>query len=395
MGRSFGKASALVSLAVAAVAAASCGVRTPGAGQEGASVVGFAEGWTELPLPPEVRDGAAAVWSDEELILWGGCDPDRPGDCYPTLDGFAFDPPTRTWRPIPPAPAGGIDPEVVWTGGEALFFYAEGWKLKGVAFDPEAGSWRTLPNAPLQPRFGAAYVWTGTEAIVFGGGRPQDDLAATGAAYVPGSDAWRPIAEGPVGLNQATGMWSGSDLVVFGSLLDSRNWARTRTSVGAAYDPETDTWREIPPSELSPQATSAVWTDGRMVAWDYEVHSQTYDPATDSWSEPQQMPLRFSECYPDSAVVGDRVFAFFCGEAALYDPATDRWQAVHGGLLRDEVGGQPGQGSDKLWRFAQMVPAGDVLFLLAEGVTIDHQGTACYGCEGSPHSFWAYRPERG
>jgi hypothetical protein len=39
-----------------------------------------------------------------------------------------------------------------------------------------------------------------------------------------------------------------------------------------------------------------------------------------------------------------------------------------------------------------MVAADDALFLLAEGLTVDRQGTPCYGCEGSPHSFWAYRP---
>lgn len=146
------------------------------------------------------------------------------------------------------------------------------------------------------------------------------------------------------------------------------------------------------PSRLSPQATSAVWLRDRLLAWDYEVRSQTYDPSRGDWTDPQHLPMRFSECYPETEVVDRVAFAFFCGQAALYDPILPGWQAVHGGMLTDEVGGQTGHGAYKLWRFAEMAPAEDVLFLLAEGVTVDQQGEACYGCEGSPHSFWAYRP---
>ena len=385
--RSWGALS-LVVLTTAAVTA--CGVRRPGPEQEVASATEFPEGWTELPLPPEVRDGAALVWTGQELIAWGGCDPARPEDCYPTLDGFAFDPTTRTWRQMPSAPAGGIDPEVVWTGREALFFYAEGWKLKGVAYDPEIESWRTLPNAPLQPRFGAVYVWTGSEAIVWGGGRPEDDLAATGAAYSPISDSWRPVADGPIGLNLTSGMWTGQEMLVFGSLLDHRNWAETDASVGAAYDPVTDSWRAIPPSSLSPQATSGAWTGDRMLAWDYGLKWQLYDPRGERWTRAARIPLEPQECYPDSAVVDGLAFAFYCGDAALFDPKGSEWRAVHGGPMEQQI--EANGAPYDLWRFADLVAANDMLFLEAEGITAGHGGTPCYGCADSPHSFWAYRP---
>jgi hypothetical protein len=371
---------------------AACGV--PGPVREGAPGVEFSEGWTELPLPPEVRDGAAFAWTGGELLAWGGCDPARlDEDCYPTDDGFAFDPSTRTWSWIPPAPGAGIDPEVVWTGEEALFFYAQGWKLKGVAYDPAAESWRALPNAPLQPRFGAVHVWTGSEAIVWGGGRPNDHLAATGAAYDPVSDAWRPIADAPLGLNHASGLWTGREVVVFGSLLDNQNRATTRMSVGEAYDPASDAWRELPPSNLSPQATSAVWVGDRMLAWDYEVHAQTYDPSGHAWTTPERMPMRFSECYPETQVVDGFALAFFCGQAALYQPETSTWTSVRGGPLDEEVWSDAYRDHIKLWRFADLVAGDGVVYVPAEGITLSERGEACYGCEGSPHSFWAYRPE--
>ena len=50
-----------------------------------------------------------------------------------------------------------------------------------------------------------------------------------------------------------------------------------------------------------------------MIAWDYEGHPQWYDPTRDAWSTPVEMPLDFDECYPDSVVARDLVFAFFCG----------------------------------------------------------------------------------
>jgi hypothetical protein len=181
-------------------------------------------------------------------------------------------------------------------------------------------------------------------------------------------------------------------MLVFGSLLDHRNWAETDTSVGAAYDPTADTWRVLPPSRLSPQATSADWLGNRMIAWDYGAEWQTYDPDADRWTAPKGMPLEESECYPASVVVGDLVFAFFCGQAATYAPVTEAWQPVHGGILRAEVEG-PAGARYKQWRFATMAPAGDTVFLLAEGITVGDGQEVCYGCQGSPNSFWAYRPE--
>jgi Kelch motif len=369
-----------------ALVVVACGPRAPRSA--GPRFAGFDAGWTELPPPPEVRDGAALVWTGRELIVWGGCDSAR---CYPTDDGYAFDPSTRTWNPIPPAPRTGIDPKVVWTGREAVFFYAEGWKLKAVAYDPAADTWRTIPNAPVQPRFGAVHVWTGSEIIVWGGGRPSDDIATTGAAYDPSTKQWRTIADAPVGLNQASGTWTGEEMLVFGSLLDPRNRAETDTSVGAAYDPVTDTWRELPPSQLSPQATSALWLGDRMLAWDYVLKWQLFDPRTARWTGRAQIPLEPHECYPDSEVVDGQIFAFYCGDAAIFEPNAEQWQPVHGGPLDEQI---EANGSPyNLWRFADLVAAEDTLFLMAEGITVDQGGTPCYGCDGSPHSFWAYRPD--
>ena len=102
------------------------------------------------------------------------------------------------------------------------------------------------------------------------------------------------------------------------------------------------------------------------------------------------MPLEPSECYPDSAALTGSVFAFYCGEAALYDEASGTWKQVHGGMLDATVDshGSP----TTLWRFAELTPAGEVVFFQAEGITVSDNGTPCYGCSGSPMSSWVYRP---
>jgi hypothetical protein len=392
-------AAAAVALAVAAaglVVAIEVFGEGPRVSRPANTLSGIPEGWTELPAPPEdLHDGAAFVWTGSEVLAWGGCQGEAPAGCGQTERGYAFDPPSRTWRPLPPIDAPSSS-NAVWTGREAIFFENEleggappGTSLIGHAFDPATRTWRTLPGAPIEPRSGAVHVWTGREVIVWGGG--EDGGAANGAAYAPGSNSWRRIAEAPLGLNLVSAMWTGGEVIVFGALLGDRNIADRPTSVGAAYDPEEDTWRTLPPSDLYPNATAAAWVGDRMVAYDYETRWQAYDPVTNTWTEPADMPFPFDECYPDAETVGDLGFAFFCGRAALYDPSTGTWERIHGGPLDDEV---EGQGGLRLWRFAVLVPAEDAVFLAMEGITVvGEDDTPCYGCPGSPHSFWIYRPE--
>ena len=353
--------------------------------EESSPLASIPAGWTKLPEPPEVRAGAAYVWAGSEVLAWGGCEAASGSRCTPSADGYSFDPGSRAWEPIPPAPSEGTQAGAVWTGDEAIFLNDVAGRAGGQAFDPATGSWRTLPAGPIAYSRGVR-VWTGSELIVWGGGDHDSPTTRNGAAYDPKADSWRPLPAAPLGLNLASGVWTGEEMIVFGSLLDDRNLADTRTSVGAAYDPDSDAWRVLPASDLSPQATSARWIDGRLLAWDYEVHSQTYDPGSDSWSPATGMPLEFSECYPDSAIAGRGLLAYFCGQAALYEDGG--WRELRGGPLAEKV-----EGLD-LWRFPTLVPAGDVVFVPLEGITVGQtaKGEACYGCPGSPTSFWAYRP---
>jgi hypothetical protein len=355
----------------------------------------YPTGWTELPAPPVRRDGDAWVWAGSELLVAGGCDLPITDRCPETRRLLAFDPAVGSWRIRPPSLAPMADADPVWTGEEAIFLetYGEAGPIHGQAYDPSSADWRRIARAPIDRAYGVVLVWTGSELIVWGGGGRDDDRTKQGAAYDPISDSWRRIADAPIGLNLASGAWTGREMIVFGSLLSRANRAPTPTAVGAAYDPATDTWRELPPSALSPQATSAVLLGDQLVAWDYEVHSQVYDPGEDRWSAPLQMPLAFSECYPDSEVVGGYLLAWFCGHAALYDQAIEDWQRIDdSGPLAETIYSQAYRREVEVWRFADLVAAGPVVVMPMQGITLSNRGIACYGCKGSPESFWVYRP---
>jgi hypothetical protein len=355
-------------------------------------------GWTELPAPPALHSGAALVWTGSQLLVWGGC-PDESGECGNADGGYAFDPSTGSWQDMPPAPRSTAWPRGVWTGDEAIFldFGSPGVasRVSGQAYDPDTRTWRTLPPAPLPPASrgenrDGTQVWTGSELIVWGGGAPRGPGPRAGAAYDPATNSWRRIADAPIGLNLASGVWTGEQMLVFGSLLNGWNGATTRASIGASYDPAANRWRRLPPSRLSPQATSAVMAGNRMLAWDYEQRSQTYRPERQRWDRPIAVGLTDAECYPQSAVLRGHVLGL-CRQGILYDVAAARWQRIEEGPLTQGVRAGREHALEQAWDPVSVTAAGPVAVLVLSN-TYRGTGMNCQDCPGSPESLWAYRP---
>jgi hypothetical protein len=287
---------------------------------------------------------------------------------------------------VPAAPlAGRSEAGATWTGKEV--FVWGGWTIgyagqgstgwgDGALFDPATRRWRILPPSPLSPRLPVAVVWTGREVVVWGdterAAGPQPGHVSSlrqwqreGAAYDPKAGTWRLLPRAPLGLNEAHGLWTGKELIVFGALLDDNNWSKTEHAQGMAYDPEADSWRVIKDYLLVPQATSVAWTGDEVLAWDYDLKAGAYDPASDAWRKIPDLPLRFSECYPESALVRAQIVAWFCGQGAIFDPSTSEWRRMPS--APDEIYGSP-------------VAAGEVV--LFAGAAED----------GSRNRLWAYKP---
>ncbi len=302
------------------------------------------EGWSELPAPPEVRSDAATAWTGSELLVWGGYEY-VGGNEDPGADGFAFGAATRRWEPLPPSPLEGRSGSAfAWTGQELLIW--GGWDggfrdppyfSDGAAYDPVSGTWRMLPAAPIDART-AFSVWTGEEMIVWGS-TDRADRRLDGAAYDPITNAWRIIADGPIDITDGSAVWTGDEMIVFGAALDGNNHADTPTAIGAAYDPTSDTWRELPPSDLSPQAMTAEWLNGELIAWDYDQASAAYDPIDDAWRPLERVPLAFSECRPVSVATSRTVFGEFCGKTVAFSTDEEAWRRIPMPLPSDSIGG--------------------------------------------------------
>lgn len=297
----------------------------PGEGNAIAAWTELPSGFSELPPPPLVRHERVAVWTGDELIVWGG---NTNNDAVEHADGAVYLPTVREWRLLPSAPLSGrSSPAAVWTGSEFIVWggghYAKG---NGAALDPRTGEWRVLPDAPLGTREPAAAVWTGTEMLLWGDAT-RGKRAVDGAAYDPASNSWRTLAPAPLALNEVTTAWTGAEMVVYGALLDGGNTSSTQHARGLAYDPARDTWRTLPTFRLSPQASTIVWTGNELVAWDYDLEAGVYDPATGEWRQLDDPPFNESECYPESAVAARVVVAWFCGATvAELDRARETWR---------------------------------------------------------------------
>lgn len=337
-------------------------------------------GWTKLADPPEPRTDAVTVWSGRTssgraLVLWGG-ESNNGGTVHD--DGFSWDPDTNTWIPIaesplaPRAGAGAVvagSEIVIWGGySQLLNMFSD-----GAAYDPEADRWRMLPQAPIAAAAPVATVWTGEEVLVWGS-TGRSAASREGAAYNPSTNEWRKLPDAPVAINQGTAVWTGGDpsqrqeMIIFGAQLDINNASEPRHAIGMAYDPRADSWRELPEVALSPQASTIAWTGDRLIAWDYGLAAAEYDPSTNRWRQLPRVPLQDSECYPAAETVGSYIFAWFCGQAALWDFLDGEWQRIE--TPRQIVPGRP-------------VAAGEVL--LFAGAT--HESTHS--------SLWIFAPPSG
>ena len=328
-------------------------------------------GWNELAPPPAPRTDAATVWassaSGNELVMWGGYS-GSGGTLHD--DGLLWDSGTGEWNAMPPSPLSGrAGAAAVATGADLIFFGGYGAGNQplndGAIFDLEKSQWREMPPGPIAA-IPLAAVWTGEEAI-FWGSTLRDDKLVEGAAFDPATGTWRTLPNAPLAINEGHGVWTGEELIVFGAELDGNNRSQTDFAKGMAYSPTNDSWRLLPEVELSAQASAIAWTGSGLVAWDYDLQAALYEPSSDTWREIERVPLEFSECYPESGFVGRYVFAWFCGNAALWDEPTETWtridvpdrsipgEPVVAGEVLLFAGSSHGSGDSALWAYAPPV----------------------------------------
>ena len=150
------------------------------------------------------------------------------------------------------------------------------------------GSWREVPAAPISPRANALSVWTGREVVVLGG---EAQPCAPNADYC--------------GLGEA----------------DLRD--------GAAYDPRSNTWRDIPPAPVPVgPGDRLVVADGVVVLRHWLQHGSrwfTYEPDHHRWSRIDRVPAGVGDL---PSAYGSKVYALLGRRVAVYDVRSFRWSVL-------------------------------------------------------------------
>jgi hypothetical protein len=201
------------------------------------------------------------------------------------------------------APTARSGHSLVWTGSEAIVWGGatvdDGTVGTGGIYDPASNVWTSI--APPLNGY-AAYlhsaVWTGDEMLAWGGLKPDSTSTSEGQLYDPLSDSWRLISslDAPSPRYDASAAWTGSEFILWGGVDRNIDGIYTWLNDGGRYDPATDSWSSISASGLTErQGAEVVFIDGKMLVWGgstwtsesgsiYYNDGAIYDPDTDVWT---------------------------------------------------------------------------------------------------------------
>ena len=297
--------------------------------------------WTATAIPDNVsaRTHHAAVWTGEVMVVWGGCRYGAGDTC--TIippEGGRYNPVTDSWETTTTvnAPGGRTNPLAVWTGSEMIIW--SNAAFPGGRYDPASDSWETMSSVNAPPGRLGTLIWTGTEAIAFGGcsGSPNCQTPEqTGGRYDPLTDTWTPTSttNAPSGRWFHGAVWTGEEMVVFGGA-NGPDYFNT----GGRYNPATDTWTatSLVNAPSKRYNLHPVWTGEEMIIWGGGVSTRTggrYDPATDSWTpmstnDPGANRARHAAVWTGTEMIiwGGEVGVQHYDFGSVYDPVLATWR---------------------------------------------------------------------
>ena len=250
--------------------------------------------WLNLPTfgAPSARESHRAVWTGSDFIVWGGL----VNGLFQN-NGAKLNLSSQTWSPVQSteAPTARANFVALWTGARMIIWggrNTSGYLSDGKLYDPTANAWTQIPNnGAAEARHSAPALWTRDRMLVWGGEGVLGELN-TGARLVldAGRTAtqWLPISTSgaPSARSGHTMIWTGTRMIVWGGKLGSSYLAN-----GAIYDPFDDVWYPMT-TKGAPSARalhSAVWTGKEMMIYGGEngtsalASGALYNPDTDSW----------------------------------------------------------------------------------------------------------------
>jgi N-acetylneuraminic acid mutarotase len=184
-------------------------------------------------------------------------------------------------------------------------------------------------------------VWTGSEMIVWGGIIDPIIYTNTGGKYNPSTDSWTATntTNAPTGRYAHTAIWTGSEMIVWGGY-DGINSLNT----GGKYNPGTDSWTATSTTNAPAgrNSNTAVWTGSEMIVWGggntiYLNTGGRYNPSTDSWittstTNAPNARVDHTAVWTGSDMIvwgGSAAFPTFFNTGGKYNPSTDSWTATN------------------------------------------------------------------
>jgi hypothetical protein len=323
------------------------------------SLTAQSDAWTPMTMDgaPSPRGAHTAVWTGTEMVIWGGAMsvrlPDGRTQTQMLNTGGRYNPMTNTWTPtsLIGAPSPRLRHTAVWTGQEMIIWggvNAEGcWLNTGARYDPTTNTWAPIStmNAPTAREYHTA-VWTGAEMIVWGG-RGIDErnrLAVfnTGGRYNPETDTWSPLnTEGaPTGRFWHTAVYTSEEMIVWGGTVEPGFYPNDihPTNTGGRYKPSTDTWSAMTTTR-APEVRvlhTAVWTGHEMIIFggffNQTLTPKRYNPRLDVWLPVSRAPEPRDDhtaVWTGSEMIiwgGDSQFGLeIFNTGARYNPTRDWW----------------------------------------------------------------------
>ena len=229
---------------------------------------------------PVGRSGHSIVWTGSELLVFGGYTNYYDSVGYSAVNsGARYQPKTDSWAGMASAqaPSNRQSHAAVWTGDEMIVWGGVGLTTgqkygalaTGARYNPALNTWSPMSSVASGPTGIVAAVWTDRAMIAYNG---QNGI---GGRYEPSSDRWEPIAAGGPRYPRTAGnaVWTGDELLVWGS---------AGLSIGARYNPTTDAWTPMT-TVGAPKLTvtqPGVWTGSSVLLFSGTRETTTMSSAT-------------------------------------------------------------------------------------------------------------------
>ena len=313
------------------------------------------DSWRPIAGVPVGRTGHTAVWTGSELIVWGGNLNGTGASSALTLlnSGARFSPATGRWYPIASAnaPEARWNHRAVWTGREMIVWGGEGVLSNsyyttllntGGCYDPATDTWRAMDTdgAPI-PRAAHSMVWTGSELLIFGGRTTTSadatgrNAVSSGARYQPQTDSWATLSskQAPSPRHSHVGVWTGTEMIVWGGVGPITNNVYRALATGARYNPVLNAWSPMAGGLAAPTGiVTGVWADHAMIVWSgTSAMGGSYDPSSDRWESIAVGGPRSSASSPNAVWTGNEMLVWGglgSTVGSRYRPITDTWTAM-------------------------------------------------------------------